>query len=267
MKERLFIKDSKKYVQIEELLMKEFSNSMCGGIEIHDTPMGTSIVIHTTAPGLVIGSGGEKIKAITQIVKERFGLKNPQIDVQKIKRPDLNPDIVAQNIVRALESGMNYKRVGNIYLSRVMKSGARGCEIIIAGKLGGEKARKERFYDGFIEKSGTMDSVLKGFAVATPKLGNIGVKVYIMLKQEGEQQEEQAAEEEPSEETVKETSEDMAEQDEEQEKKQETVKKADAEEIAGENKEDEPSAAEEKKGKPEKNAEPAENESDDAENE
>ena len=182
MKERLFIEDSKKDIQIEEMLLKEFSNAMIGGIELQETPLGTRIVIYTMAPGIVIGTGGEKIRMMTESLKNRFGLKNPQIDVQKIRNPDLNPAIVAQNICQALEKGLNYKKIGNHYIAKIMRAGARGCEIIIAGKLGGEKSRTEKFYAGFVEKSGTREAVLKGTCVATPKLGNIGIKVFITLK-------------------------------------------------------------------------------------
>lgn len=182
MKERLFIEDSKKDIRIEEMLMKEFANSMCGGIDLQETPLGTRITIYTMAPGIVIGTGGEKIRQMTERLKTEFGLKNPQIDVQKIRTPDLSPAIVAQNICQALEKGLNYKKIGNFYTSKIMKAGARGCEIIIAGKLGGEKSRTEKFYAGFVEKSGTREAVLKGTCVATPKLGNIGIKVFITLK-------------------------------------------------------------------------------------
>jgi len=87
----------------------------------------------------------------------------------------------------ALERGLNFKKIGNYYLTRVMNAGARGCEIVLSGKLGGEKARRERFGAGFVEKSGTRESVLKGFYVANPKLGNIGIKVFITLKEAKEQ--------------------------------------------------------------------------------
>ncbi len=184
MKERLFVEDSKKEIRIEEMLMKEFSTALCGGFDIQETPLGTRITIYTMIPGLVIGSGGEKIKYITEKLRADFGLKNVQIDVQKIRKPELNPSVVAQSIAAALEKGMNYKKLGNFYLSKVMRAGARGCEIVIAGKLGGEKSRKERFYAGFVEKSGTREFVLKGTAVANPKLGNIGIKVFIMMEKE-----------------------------------------------------------------------------------
>lgn len=231
MKERLFIEDSKKDIRIEEMLMKEFSNSMCGGIDLQETPLGTRIVIYTMAPGIVIGTGGEKIRQMTERLKTEFGLKNPQIDVQKIRTPDLSPAIVAQNICQALEKGLNYKKIGNYYTSKIMKAGARGCEIIIAGKLGGEKSRTEKFYAGFVEKSGTREAVLKGTCVATPKLGNIGVKVFITLKDPSRIRESPV--EEPKKEPVKEEIKEEAKPEEtSSEEKAEAVEEAVEEEEA-----------------------------------
>jgi len=199
MKEKLFISDSRRYVQVKEFLKNEFMNTKCGNIEIQETPLGIRIVVHTTSPGMIIGTKGEKIKGVTRKLKERFDLKNPQIDTKKIKNPDLDPNIIAKNIAVCIERGLNYKKVGNYYLSKVMNAGARGCEIVIAGKISGEKARKERFAAGFVEKSGTRDSVKKGFFVANPKLGNIGIKVFIVLKEP----EEEKLKEKPDEEADK----------------------------------------------------------------
>ena len=79
---------------------------------------------------------------------------------------------------------MNYKRLGNFYLNRIMQAGAIGCELVFSGKLAGERSRKERFAAGYLKKAGDTAErfVLKGFAVATPRLGNVGITVKIMIK-------------------------------------------------------------------------------------
>ena len=183
MKERLFIKKAKEKIQLQEALWKEFSDVKCGEIEVNYTPLGARIVIHTASPGLVIGSGGEKIREVSEKLRTQFGLENPQIDVQKVSNPDIEPKIVAQSIAGALARGMNIKKIGNFYLDRVMRAGAIGCEIVIKGKLGGEKSRSERFISGYLKKCGepAQRDVIKGFAVALPKLGKIGVTVSIMI--------------------------------------------------------------------------------------
>ncbi|MEM7819844.1 MAG: 30S ribosomal protein S3 [Candidatus Aenigmatarchaeota archaeon] len=184
MKERIFIQKSKEHARLKEFIRNYFKQAKCGEIDVQYTPVAVRIIIHTTTPGIIIGSGGENIKEVIEIIKRDFGIENPQIDVQKIDNPDLDPNIIAQSIASSIESGVNYKRLGNYYVSRIMEAGAAGCEIIISGKISGEKARSERFVEGYLKKCGdpAERDVISGFAVANPKLGTIGVNVKIMLK-------------------------------------------------------------------------------------
>ena len=184
MKERLFIQKAKEHVNLEEFIRKQFSNAKCGSIEIQHTPVVTRIIVHTTTPGLVIGAGGERIREATELLKEKFKIENPQIDVQKIDNPDMDPVIVAANIASAVETGVNYKRLGNFYAEKIMEAGAIGCEIVFSGKVSGQRSRKERFLKGYLKKCGNpaQKDVIKGFAVANPRLGNIGVTVKIMIR-------------------------------------------------------------------------------------
>lgn len=184
MKERLFIQKSKEHVKLEEFVRRQFAQAKCGSIEVQYTPVVTRIILHTTTPGLIIGSGGERIKETVELIKKEFKIENPQIDVQRIEDPDLDPTIIAQTLATSIESGVNFKKLGNFYLQRIMEAGATGCEIILTGKLSGQRGRRERFIAGYLKKCGepAKRDVMKGFAVANPKLGNIGVTVKIMLK-------------------------------------------------------------------------------------
>jgi len=182
MKEKLFIQDAKKYVKIEEFIRNELKNALCGDVEIQETPLGTRVIIHTLTPGLVIGVGGERVKKITTVLETEFGLKNPQVDVKKIENPFLDPHIVAHYIASALERGAHFKKICNYYLYKIMSFGATGCEIVVSGKLGSEKARTERFTAGYVEKSGQRENVLKAYRTAETKPGVIGIQVYIMVK-------------------------------------------------------------------------------------
>ena len=183
MKERIFINKAKEEVNMQEYIRKHFSTAKVGDIEIQKTPIMTRIVLHTTTPGLIIGSGGEKIREITDMLREKFKIDNPQIDVQKINDANLDAGIMAKSIASQIESGVNYRRLGNFYLERIMRSGAIGCEIVMSGKLSGERSRRDRFVAGYLKKAGEMARihVRKGFTVANPKLGNIGVSVQIMV--------------------------------------------------------------------------------------
>ncbi len=184
MKERIFIQKAKDQVTLEEFVRKRFDEAKTGMIEIQYTPIVTRIIIHTVTPGLIVGSGGERIRATVEELKAKYSLRNPQIDVQRIENQFLDPHVVAQNIAKQLERGTNHKRLGEFYVSRIMQSGAVGCELVMAGKLSGQRSRTERFSAGYLKKCGdpAQKDVLKGFALANPKLGNIGVKVSIMIR-------------------------------------------------------------------------------------
>ena len=183
-KERLFIKKLKDQVFMKEFIREYFADSRCGEIEIQYTPLGTRIIVYTTSPGLVIGAGGERIRDLTDKLTKEHGIENPQIDVQKIQEPDLDPHIIANSIAGGLENRVNFKRLGKYHLERIMRAGAIGCEIIIKGKLSGEKARKERYVAGYIKKSGEPreKDVIFGRAIARPPLGAVAVNVSIMIR-------------------------------------------------------------------------------------
>jgi small subunit ribosomal protein S3 len=145
--------------------------------------MGVKTIIYTDNPGRIIGSGGRKINEMTEILKTKFNLENPQIDVKSIHNPDMDAQIVAKRIASALERGYNYKKIGNIMMKRVMGSGAKGVEIVIAGKLGGSKGRTGKFIEGYLKHCGDPAKKLvdHGFAEAITKPGKIGIKVKIMM--------------------------------------------------------------------------------------
>ncbi|MBI4014522.1 MAG: 30S ribosomal protein S3 [Candidatus Aenigmarchaeota archaeon] len=184
MKERIFITRSKEEVNLEEFVRSYFKAAKCGDIEIQKTPIMTRIVLHTTTPGLIIGMGGERIKNATELLRSKFKIENPQIDVQKIEDQYLDAKVMAKSLASQVEGGMNYKRLANLTMEKIMRSGAIGCELILSGKLSGERSRRERFTQGYLKKCGepSLTMVRRGFAVANPKLGNIGVLVKIMVE-------------------------------------------------------------------------------------
>ncbi len=186
MKERIFIQKAKEHVKLEEFIRNQYSNAKCGRIDVQHTPIVTRIIIHTTTPGLIIGTGGERTRETVEILKKDLKIENPQIDVQRIDEPDLDPYIIAQTIASSVEGGVNHKRLGNYFVQRIMQAGAVGCEIIFAGKFSGQRGKTERFAAGYLKKCGepARSDVMKGFAKATPKLGVTGITVKIMMKQQ-----------------------------------------------------------------------------------
>ncbi len=179
-----FVNYSTRKMQIEDFIRKNFPNENYSDIELERTPLGVKIVIYTDRPGRIIGAGGRKINEMTDVLKTEFKLENPQIDVKSIRSADLDANIVAKKIATALESGYNYKKIGNVMLKRVMGAGAIGCEIIVAGKLGGSKGRMGKFNDGYLKHCGqpAKELVNHGFKEASTRPGKIGIKVKIMMK-------------------------------------------------------------------------------------
>ena len=180
--ERRFVAENIRRVLLKEYLMKEVSRAGFGGLDVQRTPLGTRVILTTERPGLVIGRKGQTIKNLTTAIEEQFGFENPQIEVQEVKDPNLNAQIMAEKLAFSLERGWHFRRAGHSSVRRIMDSGAKGCYIIIAGKLTGQRHRTEKFQDGNIKlcgetKANFMD---QGYAVAKLKMGVIGVTVQIM---------------------------------------------------------------------------------------
>jgi len=179
--ERKFIRDRLIKLKVKEWIKEEVKNAGFGGLDIVRTPLGTQVSLFVERPGLVIGRGGRRIKLLQEKLKE-FGLDNPQISVDEVKRPEFNAQLMATLLARALERGWYFRRAGYRFLYRIMEAGAKGCEIEISGKLVSERARTEKFVAGTIIHTGdpAYELVDKGFDIAIKKLGVYGISVRII---------------------------------------------------------------------------------------
>ena len=182
--ERKFVAENIRRVLLKEYLMKEVSRAGFGGLDVQRTPMGTRVILTTERPGLVIGRRGQTIKNLTAVIEERFGFENPQIEVQEVENASLNAQIMAEKLAFSLERGWHFRRAGHSTVRRIMDAGARGCHIIVAGKLTGQRHRTEKFKEGYIKFCGEPKAnfIDHGYAVAKLKMGVIGVTVEIMAK-------------------------------------------------------------------------------------
>jgi small subunit ribosomal protein S3 len=181
-KDKRIIVENMRRVLLKEYLMKETRRAGFGGLDIQRTPMGTRVTLLAERPGLVIGRKGSAIKNLTEAVEQRFRFDNPQIEVQEVERPALNAQIMAEKLSNALERGWHFRRAGHSTVRRIMEAGAKGCLVVIAGKLTGQRHRREKFKSGHIKYCGEprylwMD---RGFAIAKLKPGVIGVTVEVM---------------------------------------------------------------------------------------
>lgn len=180
--EHVIIKKGLKRAELEEYLERELGRAGYGSAEIGRIPGGTRVALYVERPGMVIGKKGRSIKDLTDELAKRFGLENPQIEVVEIEKPELNAQIMARRIAFALERGVKVRRVGYTFLRRIMNAGARGAEIVIKGRIAGERSRAERFFQGYLSKAGEPAAKLvsQGYAYANLKPGVAGIKVLIM---------------------------------------------------------------------------------------
>lgn len=181
-KDKRIIVENVRRVLLKEYLMKETRRAGFGGLDIQRTPMGTRVTLLAERPGLVIGRKGGAIKSLTEAVERQFRFDNPQIEVQEVANPALNAQIMAEKLANALERGWHFRRAGHSTVRRIMEAGAKGCLVVVAGKLTGQRHRVEKFKAGHIKYCGEprfqwMD---RGFAAAKLKPGVIGVTVEIM---------------------------------------------------------------------------------------
>ncbi|MEN6609599.1 MAG: 30S ribosomal protein S3 [Methanoregulaceae archaeon] len=200
--ERKFVAEGVRKARVEKYLVKELKRAGYGGMDIARTPLGTQVTIFAEKPGIVIGKGGKLVRQLTQDLATNYGVESPQIEVQQVANPSYNAQIMAERLANALERGWYFRKAGTSIIRRVMEAGALGCEVIIAGKLTGARARTQKFTEGYIKHSGEPSNTVveKGYAVAIKKLGVIGVQVklvppdaklpdhFILLEQKREKQ-------------------------------------------------------------------------------
>ena len=179
---RYFIDLNTRKLQIDEFLMKELNSAGYGGVDIRKMPMRTELTIHASRPGVVIGRRGSKIRELTSILEEEFGVENVQLEVNEIENPWLDAFVMASRLARQLERGVRFRRMAYWILRRVMRAGAIGCEIIVKGKLSSRRARYQKFRKGTISKTGEPSKLYVDEAddTAVLKPGVIGIKVRIM---------------------------------------------------------------------------------------
>ena len=180
--ERKIVTENIRRVLLKEHLIKKTERAGFGGLDIQRTPLGTRVTLLAERPGLVIGRRGKAIKALTQDMVTKFDFDNPQIEVEEVRNPSSNAQIMADKLASALERGWHFRRAGHSTVRRIMEGGARGCQVTISGKLTGRRHRTEKFKQGHIKHCGEPKYIFmrEGFAIAKVKLGVIGVKVLIM---------------------------------------------------------------------------------------
>ena len=151
-------------------------------IEIERAAEKVRIHIHCAKPGMVIGKGGSEIEKLRLQCANM--LKKPveqvNINIVEVKQPDLNAQLVAENIAQQLEKRVSFRRAMKQCIGRSMRLGARGIKTQVSGRLGGaEIARTEQYHDGTIPLQTIRADIDYGFAEAATTYGRLGVKVWL----------------------------------------------------------------------------------------
>lgn len=174
-----FAANLKEDYKIRQFLMKKLAKASVSKIDIERAADRVKITVFTAKPGIIIGKGGaeiEKTKASLSAVTD----KKVILDIKEIKRPDLDAQLVAENIAEQLENRVSYRRAMKGAMGRTMKFGAKGIKTAIAGRLNGaDIARKEFYSEGTIPLQTLRADIDYGFAEAHTTYGKLGVKVWI----------------------------------------------------------------------------------------
>ena len=164
---------------LRKILKKKLYAAGIGKIEIERTKQRVRIHIHCAKPGMVIGKGGAEIEKL-RLQCEKMLKKNVSIDIVEVKHPDLNAQLVAENIAQQLEKRISFRRAMKQAIGRTMKFGAKGIKTQCSGRLGGaEIARAESYHEGTIPLQTIRADIDYGFAEANTTYGKIGVKVWL----------------------------------------------------------------------------------------
>ena len=164
---------------IRKYLKKTLYSAGVPTIEIERDSAKTRIYIHCSRPGVVIGKGGEEIAKLEAEVGKLIG-KEVKISIVEVRTPDVEAQLVAENIAQQLEKRISFRRAMKNAMGRAMRMGARGIKIKCGGRLGGaEIARSETYHEGTIPLQTIRADIDYGFAEADTTYGRIGVKVWI----------------------------------------------------------------------------------------
>jgi small subunit ribosomal protein S3 len=183
MEEKKFVGVRKDEYNIKQFVKRMFGMGKVSKVRIEYTPVGEKIVVSTHKPGWIIGKRGEKINELTEVLKKRFKMENPHVDIEEIMHPEFDAQLVADDIALTLErfGAMKYKAASYRALGKIKNSGALGAELRISGKLPSDRARSWRFAFGYLKKTGDAAKVVdRAEATATTKQGVVGIKVAIL---------------------------------------------------------------------------------------
>ena len=178
--------DSKNYakqlitdLEVREYLEKTLENASVSRVVIERPAQTARITIHTARPGIVIGKKGEDVDNLRKILADKMGVP-VHINIEEIRKPDLDAKLVAQNVAQQLERRVMFRRAMKRVVQNAMRQGAEGIKVQISGRLGGaEIARTEWYREGRVPLHTLRADIDYATYQAVTTYGIIGVKVWI----------------------------------------------------------------------------------------
>ncbi|MGM0420151.1 MAG: 30S ribosomal protein S3 [Bacillota bacterium] len=166
-------------IAVRKHIKEKMFDSGISRIVIERAAKRLKVDIHTARPGMVIGRGGSEVDALRQDIENMTG-KNVQINVVEVDNPDMDAQLVAENIAAQLLKRVSFRRAMKQAMNRAMRLGAEGFKVQSSGRLGGaEMARREGYSEGSVPLHTLRADIDYGFAESKTTYGTIGVKVWI----------------------------------------------------------------------------------------
>ncbi|MAS89699.1 MAG: 30S ribosomal protein S3 [Thaumarchaeota archaeon] len=179
------IKDNYNAMLINDFLREKIKDAGFSNVEISKNPTGTRVTLYVTRPGIVIGRKGTGIKELTDLLEKKFGLKNPQVAVEEIQKPELSPNVMCNRMASHLERGTAFRRATMWTMQQIMENGAMGTQITISGKLRGDRSAFEKHSAGILPRAGHHADVVvsEDIVHVETAMGLIGIRIRIARKE------------------------------------------------------------------------------------
>ena len=178
------IKDKYDMMLLKDYLRETIKDAGFSHAEIAKNPMGAKVSLFVTRPGIVIGRKGAGIRELTEKLETDYKLKNPQITVVEINKPELSPSVMCNRMSSHIERGTAFRRATMWTLKQIMDGGAMGAQITISGKLRGDRSAFEKHTAGILPRAGYHAEVIVDEDIAHVKtpMGLIGIRIRIAIK-------------------------------------------------------------------------------------
>ncbi|KAI9217090.1 ribosomal protein S3 [Blastocladiella britannica] len=184
-KKRKFVADGVFYAELNEFLQRELAEDGYAGVEVRVTPARTEIIIRATSTMSIVGVKGRRINELTSLIQKRFGFKDGEVELyaERVMERGLCAIAQAESLKYKLLEGLAVRRAAYGVMRQIMGHGAKGCEVVISGKLRAARAKSMKFTDGFMLHSGqpTKDHIDQAVRHVLLRQGVLGIKVKIML--------------------------------------------------------------------------------------